>query len=239
MTDDTRDRDTEPPEGDYIESADPTMPRIDVVYGQDVMTGDCGPYTFRIEREREQTSRATIRKDGRHYTELTLHHQLTERDGVEFTLEVRDVVAGLIWSATRADRLREVETRPVHLLIPSGDWDPGAPQPEDSADLQLLREAIDAADIWRDDEQRESGDYVGAVAFMAERIAELEAENAKLRNALRFSSETLSSIAARELAGHEGDDESGEHFEDCMRCAADAAIAQAEDALSKGVSDGR
>ena len=35
--------------------------------------------------------------------------------------------------------------------------------------------------------------------------------------------------ANRECCGHEGDEESGEHDPDCMRCRVDAALAHAEE----------
>ena len=41
--------------------------------------------------------------------------------------------------------------------------------------------------------------------------------------------EVLEALADRECSGHEGDDETGEHFDDCMRCKVEAALAHAED----------
>lgn len=42
--------------------------------------------------------------------------------------------------------------------------------------------------------------------------------------------EVLDALANRECSGHEGDEETGEHYEDCMRCRVDAALAHAEEA---------
>ncbi len=41
--------------------------------------------------------------------------------------------------------------------------------------------------------------------------------------------EVLEALAKRECCGHEGDEETGEHYEDCMRCRVDAALAHAEE----------
>lgn len=53
------------------------------------------------------------------------------------------------------------------------------------------------------------------------------------RAALGHAVEVLEALADRECSGHEGDEESGEHYEDCMRCRVDAAIDHAEEAALK------
>lgn len=64
-------------------------------------------------------------------------------------------------------------TRPVNLAIPSGDFDPEAPCPGDTAALLRLRECIDDHGVWPTRETEEAGNYELCVRWMAEEIRQL------------------------------------------------------------------
>lgn len=111
-----------------VQSADPLAPPVKCHHddGADVITGECGRYRFRIEREEAQRSRIGIKKqtikapgtvsymDGHeseatitiheYFADVSVHHRLTESDGAEFTEEVLHVACALIWSAVRRDQ---------------------------------------------------------------------------------------------------------------------------------------
>ena len=85
---------------------------------------------------------------------------------------------------------------------------------------------------------RERGCQCGddeACAFARERdaareqVARLEAQCAAMREALGHARDTLDRLKA---SGHDGDEESGEHEEDCPLCDAEAAIAHLDAALA-------
>jgi len=60
-------------------------------------------------------------------------------------------------------------------------------------------------------------------------LATLRARVEELEKAARHAENTLSRIRP---CGHSGDEESGEHDEDCQRCDVDAAIAHINEALN-------
>lgn len=113
----------------------------------------------------------------------------------------------------------------------------GRERDEARAQLAALREACVAADAARTAEgQRSAWPAIGAIRAYRRAIADTATaareHEARVRAGLARCA--LDLAAEIELPGHDGDEESGWHDEDCQRCAIDALLAMLADEAEKG-----
>lgn len=68
---------------------------------------------------------------------------------------------------------------------------------------------------------------------LLKQLEQTERDADLLRKALTHAYESLRFVIQHDVCGHDGDSETGEHFEDCSKCVVDEAMAHAEDVFER------